>query len=108
MGGGEGLAWWGANRGRREDKPGRGQTWGVGARGLGSFTCIPKAGSFRQGKDLIRTQAGSLGVRVDWRCRDKRGGGPSAQDVQVSCSERPQARASRGGHTDRIPEGGGR
>lgn len=28
----------------REGKPGRGQTWGVGAHGLGSFTCIPKAG----------------------------------------------------------------
>lgn len=43
-----------------EDEPGRGQTWVVGARRLGSFTCIPKAGSFRQGKDLIRTQVGSL------------------------------------------------
>lgn len=44
----------------REDKPGRGQTWLAEARRLGSFTRIPKAGSFRQGKDLMRTQGWSL------------------------------------------------
>lgn len=98
---GEGLAWWGVNWTRREKTRLGGDRDGVWEpTGWGASPVF-------QRQDVIRTQAGSLGVRVDRRCRDKRGGGPSAQDVQVSCSERPQARASRGGHTERIPEGGG-